>query len=57
MPGKDLDEYPPAMFKEGGAGASVRPIDFHQNRGAGAYMSQRLKSVPNGTKVQIEVIP
>ncbi|MBO1580107.1 NucA/NucB deoxyribonuclease domain-containing protein [Bacillus sp. XF8] len=25
VPGKDLDEYPPAMFIEDGTGASVRP--------------------------------
>src|SRR5262249_14628812 len=25
VPGRQLDQYPPAMFKEGGAQASVRP--------------------------------
>ena len=34
VPNKDLDEYPPAMFKEGGAGASVRPIGRSDNRGS-----------------------
>jgi hypothetical protein len=32
---KDRDEYPPAMFNEGG-GASVRKINPSDNRGAGA---------------------
>ncbi|WP_130511795.1 polymorphic toxin-type HINT domain-containing protein [Krasilnikovia cinnamomea] len=31
--GKDRDEYPPAMFEEGGSGSSVRPIDPSDNRG------------------------
>lgn len=35
-PGKDRDEYPMAMTKEGGNGASVRLIDKSDNRGAGA---------------------
>lgn len=34
--GKDLDEYAPAMFKEGGKGASIRPINSSDNRGAGS---------------------
>jgi filamentous hemagglutinin len=36
--GKQLDEYPPAMFKEGRTGASVRAIDPrpHRQRPAGA---------------------
>lgn len=29
--GKQLDEYPPAMFLEGGKGASVRPINGSNN--------------------------
>jgi hypothetical protein len=56
VPGKQLDEYPPAMFKEGGKGASVRPITPKDNMGAGASMGNQLRDVPNGTKVRIKVI-
>jgi hypothetical protein len=38
VPGKDLDEYPPASTAEGGAGADVLPIDPSDNRSAGARM-------------------
>ena len=34
--GMDRDEYPPAMFKEGGKGASVKLIPSSDNRGSGA---------------------
>lgn len=36
--GKDRDEYPPAMFKEGGSGSSVRPITPSDNRGQGLVL-------------------
>ncbi|MPM58764.1 hypothetical protein SDC9_105597 [bioreactor metagenome] len=52
---KDLDEYPPAMFKEGGAGASVRPIAPSDNRGAGAWMGQKLRAFPDGARVRIRI--
>ncbi len=54
--GKDLDEYPPAMFAEGGKGASVRPIDPSDNRGAGASMGNQLRGYPDGTHVKIEIV-
>jgi hypothetical protein len=57
IPGKQLDEYPPAMFKEGGAGAAVRPISPGDNMGAGASMGNQLRGVSNGTKVIIKVVP
>lgn len=38
VPGKDLDEYPFAMTKEGGAGADVRAIGRSDNRGSGSYL-------------------
>ncbi|WP_110955876.1 NucA/NucB deoxyribonuclease domain-containing protein [Anaerosinus massiliensis] len=53
--GKDRDEYPPAMFEEGGKGASVRTISSSDNRGAGSTMGQQLRSYPDGTKVKIKV--
>lgn len=55
VPGMQLDEYPPAMFKEGGAGASVRPIDPSHNMGAGASMGNQLRNVKDGTRVRIKV--
>jgi hypothetical protein len=56
VPGKDRDEYPPAVFKEGGRGAQVRPINPSDNRGAGASIGQQIKDVPNGDKVKITII-
>lgn len=55
VPGKDLDEYPPAMFGEGGDGASVRPINPSDNRGAGSTIGNKLRKYPNGTKVKITI--
>lgn len=55
-PGKDRDEYPPAVTKEGGRGASVRPISPRDNRGAGASIGNQIKKVPDGGKIKIKVI-
>ena len=52
--GKDRDEYPPAMFKEGGEGASVRHIDSSDNRGSGKCMGLQCADVDDGQKVIIE---
>ncbi|GKT19634.1 hypothetical protein AVHY2522_23190 [Acidovorax sp. SUPP2522] len=52
---KDRDEYPPAMFKEGGTGADVKHIDPCDNRGAGSCMGHQCKKYPDGTKVKIKV--
>ncbi|MHB8065671.1 MAG: hypothetical protein ACYDG2_24140, partial [Ruminiclostridium sp.] len=56
VPGLDRDEYPQAMFKEGGKGADVRPIDPSDNRGSGSYTGRKLKDYPNGTRVKFEVV-
>uniref|UniRef100_A0A931CZZ2 RHS domain-containing protein n=1 Tax=Pseudomonas chaetocerotis TaxID=2758695 RepID=A0A931CZZ2_9PSED len=53
--GKDRDEFPMAMFKEGGKGASVRYIDPSDNRGAGSSISHALDPYPDGTTVKITV--
>ena len=53
--GKDRDEYPPAMFEEGGKGASVRPIDSSDNRGAGSCIGNQCRGLPDGAKVKIVV--
>ncbi|WP_443983614.1 NucA/NucB deoxyribonuclease domain-containing protein [Alteromonas sp. McT4-15] len=56
VPGKQLDEYPPAMFKEGGAGASVRAISPKNNMGAGACIGNACRGLANGEKVRIRVV-
>jgi RHS repeat-associated protein len=55
VPGRQLDEYPPAMFKEGGAGASVRAINSSHNMSAGACIGNACRGLPNGTQVRIEI--
>ena len=55
IPGKQLDEYPPAMFKEGGKGADVRAVSPSDNMGAGASMGNQLRNVKDGTVVEIMV--
>jgi len=54
--GLDRDEYPPAMFQEGGQETSVRHITAGDNRGAGACIGAQCRELPNGTKGRIEVI-
>ncbi|WP_051797918.1 NucA/NucB deoxyribonuclease domain-containing protein [Streptomyces sp. NRRL S-337] len=49
----DRDEYPPAMFKEGGLGASVKYIDRSDNRGAGSSMKNQLTGLDNGEHVTV----
>lgn len=55
VPGKQLDEYPPAMFQEGGSGASVRPISPADNMGVGACIGNQCRSLPDGARVRINV--
>ena len=43
VPGTQLDEYPPAMFREGGAGASIRAVSPSDN------MGRELASVTNAS--------
>ena len=54
--GKDLDEYPMAVFEEGGTGASVRAIDPSDNRGAGSSLGHKMRPYPNGTKIRINIV-
>lgn len=46
--GHDLDEYPPAVAAEGGAGADVDPILPSDNRSAGATMGNALRGYCDG---------
>ncbi|WP_434704939.1 DUF637 domain-containing protein [Pseudomonas sp. Z1-12] len=55
-PGLDRDEYPPAMFQEGGQGSSVKHINPSDNRGAGACIGAQCRELPNGTKIRIDVV-
>jgi RHS repeat-associated protein len=55
--GMDRDEYPPAMFREGGAGASVRHIPRGDNRGAGSCIGNACRGLPEGAKVEIKIVP
>lgn len=54
-PGKDRDEYPLAMTKEGGKGASVRNIEKGDNRGSGACIGAQCRGVKDGEKIQVIV--
>lgn len=56
VPGKDLDEYPFAMTKEGGAGADVRAIGRSDNRGSGSYLGHKLRNIPNGKTFKIKIV-
>jgi filamentous hemagglutinin len=56
QPKKDRDEYPPAMFKEGGKGASVRHIDSSDNRGAGSCIGAQCRKLKDGDKVKLKVV-
>ena len=51
--GLDRDEYPPAMFKEGGEGASVRTINPSDNRACGAFIGNQCSGLSNGETVRI----
>jgi uncharacterized protein RhaS with RHS repeats len=55
--GLDRDEYPPAMFEEGGNGASVRSIGSGDNRGAGASIGAQTRGLSEGALVRLRVIP
>lgn len=53
--GYDRDEYPPAMFKEGGKEASVRHISPRDNRGAGSCIGQQCKPYTDGDRIEIKI--
>lgn len=52
---RQLDEYPPAMFREGGAGSSVRPVSPADNMGAGASIGNQCRGLACGSQVRIVV--
>jgi RHS repeat-associated protein len=53
--GFDRDEYPPAMTREGGRGASRQHVRSGDNRGAGASIRHQCRNVPNGGGIIIKV--
>ena len=53
VPGRDRDEFPPAVLDNGQGGHSVKPISPGDNRGAGASIGGQLRGVPDGTPVII----
>ncbi|MEV7098153.1 NucA/NucB deoxyribonuclease domain-containing protein [Amycolatopsis sp. NPDC051045] len=61
---KDRDEWPRAVFKEGGKGASVRHIGRSDNRGSGAALGNQLRGnkagdyrIDDGTRIRVFVKP
>lgn len=52
----DRDEYPMALFCEGGAGADIAYIEGADNRGAGSCISWQLRGFSDGTRVRVRVI-
>lgn len=55
--GYDRDEYPPAVSREGGAGADVRYVPSSENRSAGAVMGSQLSGYPDGQCFKYEPPP
>lgn len=51
----DRDEYPCAVFREGG-GADVAYIPRGDNRGSGSSIRHQLRGVPNGARVRVRVL-
>lgn len=57
--GMDRDEWPMAMFEEGGEGASIREILSSDNRGAGSSIGHALNAagVQNGNTICFRIVP
>ena len=54
--GFDRDEYPPAMFDEGGDGAHIKYINPSDNRASGSSFGGQLRDFPDGTRVWFKVV-
>ncbi|WP_315770063.1 MULTISPECIES: RHS repeat-associated core domain-containing protein [unclassified Bradyrhizobium] len=54
-PGYDRDEYPPAMFREGGANASRDYVRSPDNRGSGACMGAQCRGYSDGTQMRMRI--
>lgn len=53
--GRDRDEYPFAMTREGGFNSSVRYVKSADNRGAGKSIERQVRDLPDGTRVRIHI--
>lgn len=53
--GKDRDEYPPALTREGGFNSNVRYINARDNRGAGKSMERQVRDLPDGARIRVLV--
>lgn len=53
--GKDRDEYPPALTREGGFNSNVRYINAGDNRGAGKAMEHQVRDLPDGARIRVLV--
>ena len=53
--GKDRDEYPPALTREGGHNSNVRYIPAGDNRGAGKAIERQVRDLPDGERIRILV--
>lgn len=51
--GRDRDEYPPAMTREGGFNSDVRYVRAADNRGAGKSFERQVRTLPEGARVRI----
>jgi len=49
-PGFDRDEYPFAITRQGGAGATITYVTSSENRSAGAYLRNELKDIEDGER-------
>ena len=54
--GYDRDEFPMAIFKEGGKGASVMHINPSDNRSVGSAIGGALRGNETGSKVKIVIV-
>lgn len=52
----DRDEFPCAVFEEGGKKVHVWRVKSRDNRGAGSYMSWQMRKMKDGTKIKIRII-
>lgn len=52
----DRDEWPMAVFEEGGQGANIVYIEGRDNRGAGSSIGWQMRGFPDGSRVRVRVI-
>lgn len=52
----DRDEWPMAVFEEGGQRANIVYIEGRDNRGAGSSIGWQMRGFPDGSRVRVRVI-